>query len=215
MKLIIGNKNSSSWSLRAWLLLTANNISFEEVRVVLDTPTTHKELLQYSDTALVPVLHDGDLIIWDSLAICEYISENYLQGRGWPEDIAKRAIARSAVAEMHSRFSALRKQMPMNCRASNREVDRTNALSDDINRIDQLWSKLRNRHDLDGPWLMGQFSIADCMFAPVAFRFQTYQVKLSPTAQHYANSIINHPSMQQWLQQAKHEPEILHRQETG
>jgi glutathione S-transferase len=215
MKLIIGNKNYSSWSFRAWLFLTANGVKFEETRVLLDTPTTQSELQQYTDAALVPVLHDLGLVIWDSLAICEYVSDKYLQGRGWPEDVSARAHARAASAEMHSGFSALRQRMPMNCRARNRQVEINSELAANIKRIDSLWVKLRSSYKNEGPWLVGQFSIADCMFAPVALRFNTYQVKVSDPAQQYADTLRNHPCVKLWVQQAIAESEILQREEVG
>ncbi len=215
MKLIIGNKNYSSWSLRAWLLLAANGIKFEEIRILLDRPDTHTRLNKFTQAAKVPVLHDGDLIVWDSLAICEYVSEKYLDGVGWPSSIDIRAEARAAVAEMHSGFSALRQAMPMNCRALGRLVVISDAVATDIDRIDQLWSRLRLKYRQDGPWLFGQFSIADCMYAPLAFRFQSYAVKLSKIAEEYRQTLFSHPSMQQWLQAAQAEPEVLEREEAG
>ena len=215
MKLVIGNKNYSSWSLRAWLCLSANNIDFEEIRIPLDRPDTHKKLSEFTESAKVPVLHDEDLIIWDSLAICEYISDKYLANGGWPKSLEKRAEARAAAAEMHSGFFNLREEMPMNCRATKRSVEMTAGLSSDINRIDQLWSKLRVKHTPDGPWLVGQFSIADCMFAPVAFRFQTYGVAVSEIASAYMQTLLDHESMQRWLKQAMAETEVLEREEAG
>ncbi len=123
MELIIGNKNYSSWSLRAWLLLAANDLLFEETRIPLFEATMDAAIREHSDAAKVPVLHDGDLTVWDSLAICEYISEQYLDGKGWPAAAAARAEARSCCSEMHSGFFAIRERMPMNCRAVGRRVE--------------------------------------------------------------------------------------------
>ena len=215
MKLVIGNKNYSSWPLRAWLFLSANNIAFEEIRILLDRPDTHTKLSKFTEAAKVPVRHDDDLIIWDSLAICEYISDKYLADGGWPKSLEIRAEARAAAAEMHSGFFHLREAMPMNCRATGRKVEMTAGLSADINRIDQLWSKLRVKHTSDGTWLVGQFSIADCMFAPVAFRFQTYGVSVSEIASEYMQTLLNHESMQRWLKEAMAETEVLEREEAG
>lgn len=215
MKLVIGNKNYSSWSLRAWLLLAANEISFEEVSVSLSTENTSAEIAKYSAAGKVPVVHDRGLVVWDSLAICEYISEQYLLGGGWPKDEKMRAIARSCCAEMHSGFFALRQQMPMNCRATNRKVDITIQLAKEIERIDTLWTLLREKNDISGPYLFGEFTIADCMFAPVIFRFNTYAPQLSEPAQEYMKSMLNHKKMVQWLEAARQERETIECEEIG
>ncbi len=215
MQLIIGNKNYSSWSLRPWLLLRANDLRFDEIRIALDDSQTRELLSKYSPSGKVPVLHDGGLVIWDSLAICEYLSEKYLAGKGWPSDMNMRAEARSAAAEMHSGFAILRTQMPMNCRASGRRIASTPALLNDIQRIDQLWTQLLNNHTTKGPWLCGQFGIIDCMFAPVAFRFNTYGVSGSAKTNEYIRQFLQHPMMQQWLNEACAETEIIHQGEVG
>ncbi len=215
MKLIIGNKNYSSWSLRSWLLLSAYDISFEEVLVSLFSENRHEELKKYSGAAKVPVLYDGDTVIWDSLAICEYISEQYLQGRGWPEDIRSRAVARSCCAEMHSGFFAIREALPMNCRALDRKVALTAELEKDITRIDSLWSGLRAQYSTRGPWLFGEFSIVDCMFAPVVSRFGTYNIVVSAASRTYMEQLMMHPKMQLWLEQARAEVETIEIEEAG
>ena len=215
MKLVIGNKNYSSWSLRPWLLLSFHGVPFDEVRIPLDREDTHKTLARYTDAGKVPVLRDGDLTVWDSLAICEYVSERYLDGRGWPADIRARAHARSVSAEMHSGFQALRDKLPMNCRATGRRVAPTPALRKDIARIERIWSKCRQAHSGSGPWLFGGFSIADCMFAPVAFRFETYGIGLSEAAEDYRRSVLNHESMREWLEHARNEPETIEAEEVG
>jgi glutathione S-transferase len=215
MQLVIGNQNYSSWSLRPWLLLAAHDITFEKVRIPLDTPATAAQLAKWTPAGRVPVLHDGGLSIWDSLAICEYVSEKYLDGAGWPSNPSARAMARSCCAEMHSGFFALRNQLPMNCRALGRKVEITAELQGDIARIDALWSSLRARYGADGLWLFGAFSIADCMFAPVVFRFHTYGIKLSDPAAAYRDSLLKHPQMQIWLKQAQAENEVITRDEVG
>jgi len=215
MKLVIGNKNYSSWSLRAWLMLAAHQIDFDEINVRLSTESTAAEIKKYSPAGKVPVLHDGDVIIWDSLAICEYVSEKYLNGGGWPEDIVKRGVARSCAAEMHSGFFDLRKEMPMNCRATGRKVDITDALQKEIFRIDRIWTELRSQYSKDGSWLFGEFSIADCMFAPVVFRFVTYGVSISAESREYINTSLSHEMMQKWLDEAKKEKEIIENEEVG
>ena len=215
MKLIIGNKNYSSWSLRAWLFLTANGISFDEVRVALSMENTRSEIAKHTNAGKVPVLHDNDLVVWDSLAICEYISEQYLDGNGWPADVKKRAIARSCCAEMHSGFFTLRGEMPMNCRAVNRRISITADLQKEISRIDSIWKDLRAQNSNHGPWLFGAFSIADCMFAPVVFRFATYNVAVSESSKKYMASVLENPKMQLWLEQAKKEVETIESEEVG
>lgn len=215
MKLIIGNKNYSSWSLRAWLVLSAFDVPFDEVRIALYEDNFRAEIAKHTKAGKVPVLHDGDLVVWDSLAICEYISEQYLDGGGWPASSHERAMARSCCAEMHSGFFTLRADMPMNCRAENRKVTISENLQKDISRIDTLWSELRERYAANGPWLCGQFSIVDCMFAPVAFRFNTYDVVLSERSRQYMNNLLGHPKVQLWLKQAKAEGETIESEEVG
>ncbi|WP_041395163.1 glutathione S-transferase family protein [Photobacterium profundum] len=227
MKLIIGNKNYSSWSLRGWLMLAKSGLEFEVVQLPLFTQRFYDELAEISPALKVPVLIDQiqdshiksaqDAVIWDSLAICEYINEQYLSGSAWPQTIQNRAKARSIAAEMHSGFSALRNEMPMNCRAK-----RTLALSEsalkDIARIDQIWSEQMslntNKTDGDG-WLFGKWSIADCMFAPVVFRFVTYGVKVSPLAEQYMQHALASTEMQQWLADALTETDIVEEDEAG
>ncbi len=215
LKLVIGNKNYSSWSLRPWLLMSANNISFEEIRVPLYTEHSTQELAQYSAAGKVPVLHHEDLVIWDSLAICEYVSEQFLGGKGWPTDTKARALARSCCAEMHSGFYAIRELMPLNCRASGRTVMLTAELKKDIARLDELWSDLRKINADRGPWLFGDFSIADCMFAPVAIRFNTYQVSVSAASAAYVQTILKHPKVQQWMTEGAAENEVITGFEVG
>ncbi|TKB24476.1 glutathione S-transferase family protein [Desulfopila sp. IMCC35006] len=215
MKLIIGNKNYSSWSLRAWLLLAAKDLPFEEVRIPLCMENTESAIAEYTAAGKVPVLIDNDLTVWDSLAICEYISEQYLDGNGWPADAEERAVARSCCAEMHSGFFTLREAMPMNCRAVNRRVPMTAELQEDISRIDSLWTWLREKHAPRGPWLFGEFSIADCMFAPVVFRFSTYNTAVSDISQNYIQTVLEHPKIQLWREQAKGEVETIEGEEVG
>lgn len=215
MKLIIGNKNYSSWSLRAWLLLSVYDIPFEEVRIPLYTEDTKQVLAQYTDAGKVPVLQDGGTVVWDSLAICEYVSEQHLDGRGWPNDAAARAEARSCSAEMHSGFFELRGELPMNCRATGRRVAMSAGLAVDIQRIEAMWSGLRRRYLHRGPWLFGEFSIADCMYAPVASRFRTYGIELSPLCAAYVKHSLSNRPMMLWHRQAADERETIDAEEVG
>lgn len=215
MKLIIGNRNYSSWSLRPWFLLTENNLKFEEIRIPLYQKDTYTEFAKYTKAAKVPVLHDNELVIWDSLAICEYISEQYLSGKGWPESVGARAEARSCCAEMHSGFFTIREQLPMNCRASDRTVEIGADLQKEIHRMDTLWSELRQKYSHDGKWLFGDFSIADCMFAPVVFRFATYNIEVSEEVKQYMTTVLDNPNIQIWLEQSENEAEIVEESEIG
>ncbi|WP_148862130.1 glutathione S-transferase family protein [Marinobacter fonticola] len=214
MQLVIGNKNYSSWSLRPWLLMSASGLAFEEIQESLHKDDITRRLGQYSPTCRVPVLIDDGVTVWDSLAICEYVSETYLDGQGWPSDRWARAQARAVCTEMHSGFSALRKEMPMNCRAR-RRIELSDAAKADIARIDAIWTEYSSRYSEHGPWLFGSFSIADCFFAPVAFRFLTYDVELSDSARQYAERLRDHGSMQHWLSAARDEKEVVAEDEVG
>lgn len=215
MKLIIGNKNYSSWSLRAWLFLAVHDVKFEEVGLALQTEAFSSEIAKYNKAGKVPALQDNGLVVWDSLAILEYISEQYLDGKGWPADPRARAVARSCSAEMHSGFFTLRGEMPMNCRADNRQVVIGPELKKEIDRIDGLWSELRTEYGGQGPWLFGDFSIADCMFCPVVFRFATYNVALSQISKDYMLGVLKNPKVQFWLEQAKKEEQTIDNEEVG
>jgi len=214
MKLVIGNKNYSSWSMRPWLLLTSFEISFEEVWISLQEANLTERLLQFSDSARVPVLIDEDLTVWDSLAICEYINDVYLKGIGLPSGHTDKALARSINAEMHAGFGALRNEMPMNIRAS-RLIDPSQECLRDIQRIDQIWSFYARENSNGDLRLFGEFGISDCMYAPVVMRFVTYQPVLSEKAQCYLNSMRNHPALKLWIKEAISENEIVDVDEAG
>ncbi len=190
-------------------------MAFEEVRIPLDTEKTQSLIAAHSGAGKVPVLHDGNLVVWDSLAICEYVSERYLDGGGWPADAAVRAQARASAAEMHSGFFELRAKMPMNCRATGRRVVMTPGLERDVNRIIDLWTTLRDRYASQGPWLFGVFSIADCMYAPVVSRFHTYGVPVPDACADYMEHVLANPGMQRWLAQAAEETETIDDAEVG
>ena len=212
LTLIIGNKNYSSWSLRPWLAMKQSGIEFLEVCIPLDTPTTQQEILKYSAAGKVPILKHGELTIWDSLAICEYVAELFPQANLWTQDIAKRAIARCVSAEMHSGFSNLRQHLPMNCRArlAGKGIQPAQV---DINRITTIWRECREKFMNEGDFLCGTFTIADAMFAPVASRIVTYDVKLDPISSAYVEQIYALPAMQEWLKAASLESEYLEQEE--
>jgi len=206
--LVIGNKAYSSWSLRPWLLMKQVGIGFEEIRLSLYEDGAKQKILQYSATGKVPVLKDGDLTIWDSLAICEYLAEKYPEKRLWPSETAARACARSISAEMHSGFTNLRTRMPMNVR---REIPGRAKISEvvtEISRIEAIWNECRSRFGSQGSFLFGAFSIADAMYAPVVSRLRTYGVALGGAAARYAGAIHALPAMQEWIAAAHTETEV-------
>lgn len=208
MQLVIANKNYSSWSLRPWLLMSAFGIEFEEVQLSLAPEGLSDRFAEYSPSKRVPVLIDGDLTVCDSLAICEYISEKYLDGKGWPKDLKARAEARSICAEMHSGFFAIREQLPMNCRAA-RKVVFTPEVKGEVSRIDDIWSACRAKYSAQGEWLFGEFSIADCFFAPVALRFNTYQVSVSDSSSNYVSLMLANQYITSWVAEASKEVEVI------
>lgn len=213
LTLVIGNRNYSSWSLRPWMLLRALGLPFREVQVQLDTPEFRAEIARWSPAGRVPVLRDGNLCIWDSLAICEYVCE--IAGRGWPRDRLARAHARSISAEMHSGFHALRSQWPMNVRAHRRRTTMTPELAADIARIDAIWADCRDRHAPQGPWLFGEYSVADAMYAPVVMRFRTYGAQLGVSAAAYHAHALADPILAEWIAAGEREPWIIAADEAG
>ncbi|MDW6004827.1 glutathione S-transferase family protein [Vibrio mangrovi] len=214
MKLYIGNKNYSTWSLRPWILLAKSDISFDEIKLPLDTPQFYTALESVTPTRKVPCLTDGELTVWDSLAICEYINDTYLSGQAWPEDPQEKAKARSLAAEMHSGFSALRSEAPMNIRAA-RMVTLSDAAQQDLKRIEAIFTEQMMQFADHGGWLFGQYSIADAMFAPVVMRLRTYQIRLGEMAQKYVDHVLSCPVLQQWIDAALQETEIVAADEAG
>ena len=205
--LVIGNKNYSSWSLRPWLLLRQAGVVFDEVRLPLDTAEFRAGIGRWSPTRRVPVLRDGALVVWDSLAICEYANERWLQGRGWPADLQARAVARSAAAEMHSGFAALRAQMPMNVRRQPGRRDWDEDAQRDVDRVQALWRELRLRFGGDGRFLCGEFGIVDAMFAPVCVRLRSHGVPVDDTSRDFMDAMFALPAMCEWVASARAETE--------
>ena len=206
LTLVIGNKNYSSWSMRPWVAMTAFCIPFTEVRILLDTPDTQAQIAEFSAAGRVPVLLAGDMTIWDSLAICEYVAEQFPEKHLWPQDVAARAMARSVVAEMHSGFADLRSAMSMNIRASLPGRGRTPQSQADIGRICEIWEECLARFG-HRRFLFGDFSIADAFFAPVVMRFRTYGVALAPALQAYCERVQAHPAVASWVAGALAETE--------
>ena len=212
--LVIGNKNYSSWSLRAWLLLAESGIEFDEHRIPMDTPEFKSEIRTFSSAARVPVLMlDGDAV-WDTQAIAETVAERWPEAKLWPDDPVARAHARSVSAEMHAGFAELRDAMPMNCRAMGRKVPITDALRADIDRVLEIWAECQSRYDGDG-WLFGRFSVADAMYAPVVLRLRTYGVDLPDAASRYPARLLESKALQDWLLAAESETEVLETEEKG
>lgn len=212
LTLIIGNKNYSSWSLRPWLLLKYAGIPFSEIRIPLYS-SEWDNILSHSPSGKVPALRDGGLTVWDSLAICEYLAESFPGPQLWPSDKDARAVARSVSAEMHSGFAELRKNMTMNCRKSFPDKGRAPGVQEDIDRIQQLWNDCRARFGKEGPFLFGQFSIADTMYAPVATRFTTYAVQMDKVSAAYVRTVLALPAMQEWYTAARDEKEVIEQYE--
>lgn len=209
LTLIIGNKNYSSWSLRPWIFLKQNQIEFKEKRVALFTETTHQELSQYNSGFKVPVLKDADLLVWDSLAILEYVSEKYPETNGWPQQPGARAMARSMSCEMHSGFFNVRNELPMNCRKTFENISFSADAEREIERIKSLWRQCRTRFGEGGEWLFGKYSIADAMFAPIALRFKGYNIPLSGIEGSYVNSVLQQPDIIAWVEAGKLEKEVI------
>ncbi|MFA0567514.1 glutathione S-transferase [Vibrio gallaecicus] len=212
MQLFIGNQNYSTWSLRAWLIFAQYKIEADITKLQLFSDDFYNTLQTVTPTAKVPTLVDGDIHVWDSLAILEYVNETYLNGQAWPAIAKDKAHARAIAAEMHSGFFDLRNELPMNCRAK-RKLDLSKGALRDLARIDELWSQQVEQYP-DG-WLFGEWSIADAMYAPVALRVETYGIKLSEKATVYQQKVLNSSAIKQWLAEASLETDIVKEDEAG
>jgi len=208
LTLVIGNKNYSSWSMRPWVVLSAFDIAFQEILICLDRADTDANIAEYSAAGRVPVLLDGKTAIWDSLAICEYLAEQFPDRALWPQDTTARAVARSICAEMHSGFGGLRSAMSMDIRASYPGHGRTPEAQGDIGRICEIWENCLSQFG-HHQFLFGDFSIADAFYAPVVMRFRTYQVSLAPALQAYCDRVAAHPAVARWIAGALAETEVL------
>ncbi len=207
MKLILGNKNYSSWSLRAWLIARAGGLTFEEIHIPLFIPGSRERILSHSPSGKVPCLIDHGITVWESIAIGEYLAER--NPALWPEDPAARATARAVSAEMHAGFTDLRRTMPMNLLKNYAGDGRTPEVEADIARITAIWNDCRKRFGNGGPYLFGAFTIADAMYAPVCFRFKTYDVQPEGVAGEYLAAMLANPHMQEWVVAARTETERL------
>lgn len=213
LMLVIGNKNYSSWSLRPWLALKAAGLPFREELILLRHADTKAKILAHSPAGKVPCLRHGDLVVWESLAICEYAADLAPQAGLWPADPAARAMARSAATEMHGGFAALRNDYPMDISRRYPGKPCSDAAKADIARIVQLWRDCRAKHgqargEQGGPFLFGRFGIADCMYAPVVTRLRTYGVAVDAATQAYMDAVFDHPAMREWCEAAAQEPPL-------
>lgn len=198
LHLVIGNKNYSSWSLRPWMALTMAGIPFRETVIPLDTPETAKLIAEHSGAGRVPVLHHGRQVVWESLAIMEYLAELFPEKHLWPKTASARAVARSVANEMHAGFGHLRNACPMNLRRPQKAVPLNDAVRKDIARIEQIWRDCRTRFGKGGKFLFGKFSIADAMYAPVVTRFETFAVPVAEDTRAYMNAVLNTPAFGAW-----------------
>jgi glutathione S-transferase len=216
LKLVIGNKNYSSWSMRPWLALRAGNIAFEEVFIPLYTenPADKDRILSFTRSGKVPCLIDGDVTVWDSLSIIEYVAERFPDAGLWPDDRAARAHARSISAEMHSGFLPLRNECGMNLHRPIRAIALSADARANVARIEQIWNECRARYGKSGPFLFGGFGAADAMFAPVVHRFRTYAIEAGPVAKAYMEAVMAHSAFAEWTGAGLAETLVIEKFET-
>jgi|tagenome__1003787_1003787.scaffolds.fasta_scaffold20139078_1 glutathione S-transferase len=204
--LVIANKCYSSWSLRPWLLLRQLGIPFDEVLIPLDQPDTKAAILKHSPAGKVPVLIEGAVTVWESIAIMDHVGETFEDAQVWPRDLNARAMARSVAAEMHAGFGALRSACPMNLGKRYAPRDRGEAVGRDVARITAIWRDARSRFGAGGPFLFGAFSAADAMYAPVVTRFDTYSIPVDPVSRAYMDTILSLAAFREWREAALREP---------
>jgi glutathione S-transferase len=209
LTLVIGNQKYSSWSLRPWLLFKMVGIPFKEVKVMLRRGDTQAKIKKYSPAGRVPCLVDGKTKVWDSLSIAEYAAELYPAKELWPKDKAMRAHARSVCAEMHSSFMDMRTKMNMNCLGHFPGKGMTPEVRNDIDRICELWNDCRGKYGKKGPFLFGKFTIVDAFYAPVVFRFNTYEPAVDAVSKAYMKTILALKPMKEWLAAARQETETI------
>jgi glutathione S-transferase len=209
LTLVIGNKNYSSWSLRPWIAMRVSGIGFEETIIPLYELGSRERILAVSPTGKVPALIDGDIRVWESLAILDYLAERCPDAGLWPKDQAPRAHARSVAAEMHAGFAPLRRHCPMNMRRPVRARDLTAEAATDVARINQLWTECRTLFGAGGPFLFGAFGAADAMFAPIVSRLHTYDIGVDSVARQYMTAIMALPAWREWHAAAEREPWVM------
>jgi glutathione S-transferase len=209
LTLVIGNKNYSSWSFRPWIAMKAAGIAFDEVVISLEAEDFKARVSKISGTGKVPALVDGDVHVWESLAILEYLAEKFPAAKLWPQDPAGRAHARAVASEMHAGFQPLRKACPMNMWRPVKKLALDADVSANVKRIDALWTDCRTRFGAGGPFLFGSFGAADAMYAPVVARFHTYDVTVSETSRAYMAAVMTLPAWAEWTKAALKEPWVL------
>jgi len=217
LKLIIGNRAYSSWSMRGWLACKQSGEAFEELVVPMfgEEWERHRQGDEFAPSlGKVPVLWDGDCVVWDSLAIIEFLADRVGSEVFWPEDAAARGMARSMAAEMHSSFANLRRELTMNVRRTYPPIELSDDVRDEINRILQLWAQARARFGGGGDFLFGRYCAADIMFAPVVTRFITYGVPMPPFAALYMKAVLSHPDVNDWIDKAQDEPWVIDQYES-
>jgi glutathione S-transferase len=209
MHLILGNKNYSSWSLRPWIAMKVAGLAFDEEVISLNAPEFKNRLLQVSGTGKVPALIDGDVRIWESLSILEYVAEKFPSAQLWPADPKARAHARTIASEMHAGFLPLRRSCPMNLWRPVKKLALNEETVANVRRIEAMWVECRTRYGNGGPFLFGHFTAADAMYAPVVSRFHTYAIDVGPAARNYMNSIMALTAWREWRDAALKEPWVL------
>jgi glutathione S-transferase len=209
LHLVIGNKNYSSWSFRPWIAMKVAGIAFDETVISLDAADFKTRLTALGGSGRVPVLIDGDVRVWESLAILEYLAEKFPSAGLWPEHVAARARARAVASEMHAGFVPLRRHLPMNVKRPVKSRATDAGAAKDIARIDAIWNECRDKYGTDGAFLFGKFGAADAMFAPVVWRFHTYAVEVSATARVYMRAVMALPAWNEWRDAARRESWVL------
>lgn len=215
LKLVIANKRYSSWSMRPWLVMRAFGVPFDELVIPLRTPQTKELITRLSPSGKVPVLIDGDALVWESLAIIEYLAEKFPQVAIWPKDVFARAQARSISNEMHGGFLPLRQALPMNLVKRFRTPQMSEGVQANVARIEQIWRETAAEFAGRGDFLLGDFSAADAMFAPVVTRFETYQIPVAPDTRRYMDNVLNHSAVLAWKAAALAEPWTITDYEAG
>jgi glutathione S-transferase len=209
LSITLGNKNYSSWSLRGWLAVKQTGVAFDEAMIPFRQADTRARILAASPSGRVPVLRHGGLVVWDSLAIGEYLAECFPEAGLWPRDPAARAVARAVTAEMHAGFAALRTRLPMDIRGRHPGFAAPPGVAEEVARIVALWGDCRTRFGQGGAFLFGDFTLADAAFAPVVTRLVSYDVALDGTAAAYRDAVLAWPAMVEWTEAAHAEPWVI------
>ncbi len=213
LHLIIGNKAYSSWSMRPWVAMTAQDLKFRETVLPLFAPETSPTIKKFSDAAKVPILVHGGITVWESLAILEYLADAFYDKPFWPTDPHARAVARAISSEMHAGFQPLRQAMSMNLRKTFPARPIAPDVQENITRIQAMWNDCRVKFGAGGPFLFGAFSNADAMYAPIVTRFKTYSVDLDPVSRAYSDAILTHAAIKQWYADAAQEKWVIEKYE--